>query len=111
VLWANRNAETEAPLEAFLQHDTVRAIHTTGHADPSKISPDNWNMDLFFLARSNAHRAQLDLFYDYRTNAALCSRRSATTPSNLVVPHCRPHPVDATCLDGARPDRDGHARR
>ncbi len=71
VLWANRNAETEAPLEAFLQHDTVKAIYTTGHPDPSKISPDNWNMDLFFLARPNAHRVQFDLFYDYRTNAAL----------------------------------------
>jgi pimeloyl-ACP methyl ester carboxylesterase len=28
-------------------------------------------MDLFFLARPNAHRVQLDLFYDYCTNAAL----------------------------------------
>jgi len=58
-LWITRNAETEAPLEAFLQHDAVKAIYTTGHPDPSKISPDNWN------------RVQLDLFYDYRTNAAL----------------------------------------
>jgi len=71
VLWANRNAETEAPLEAFLQPDTVRSIYTTGHRDPSKISPDNWNMDLHFLGRPHAHRVQLDLFYDYRTNAAL----------------------------------------
>jgi pimeloyl-ACP methyl ester carboxylesterase len=70
VLWANRNAETEAPLRAFLEHDTVKAIYLTGHPDPSKISPDNWNMDLFFLARPHAHRVQLDLFYDYRTNAA-----------------------------------------
>ena len=70
-LWVTRNAETEAPLEAFLQHDAVKAIYTTGHPDPSKISPDNWNMDLFFLARPHAHRVQLDLFYDYRTNAAL----------------------------------------
>ena len=28
-------------------------------------------MDLFFLARPNAHHVQLDLFYNYRTNAAL----------------------------------------
>jgi pimeloyl-ACP methyl ester carboxylesterase len=28
-------------------------------------------MDLFFLARPNAHRVQLDLFYDYRTNVEL----------------------------------------
>jgi hypothetical protein len=59
VLWANRNAETEAPLEAFLQHDTVKAIYTTGHPDPSKISPDNWNLDLFFLARPNAHLGRI----------------------------------------------------
>jgi pimeloyl-ACP methyl ester carboxylesterase len=71
VLWANRTPETEAPLEAFLEHDTVKAIYTTGHADPAKISPDNWNMDLYFLARPHAHRVQLDLFYDYRTNAVL----------------------------------------
>ena len=70
-LWANRNPETEAPLRAFLGADTVKAVYTTGHRDISKISPDNWNTDLFFLARPNAHRAQLDLFYDYRTNAAL----------------------------------------
>jgi pimeloyl-ACP methyl ester carboxylesterase len=71
ALWADPNPQTEAPLEAFLQPDTVRAIYTTGHQDLTKISPDNWNMDLFFLARPNAHRVQLDLFYDYRTNAAL----------------------------------------
>jgi pimeloyl-ACP methyl ester carboxylesterase len=70
-LWVDRSAETEAALEAFLQPDTVKAIYLTGHRDPSKISPDNWNMDLFFLARPHAHRVQLDLFYDYRTNAAL----------------------------------------
>jgi pimeloyl-ACP methyl ester carboxylesterase len=71
ALWADRNPQTEAPLKAFLEPDTVRAIYTTGHKDLSRISPDNWNMDLFFLARPNAHRVQLDLFYDYRTNAAL----------------------------------------
>src|SRR6202043_3420240 len=54
VLWANRSPETEAPLEAFLEHDTVKAIYLTGHPDPAKISPDNWNVDLFFLARPPA---------------------------------------------------------
>jgi pimeloyl-ACP methyl ester carboxylesterase len=88
VLWANRNAETEAPLEAFLEHDTVKAIYTTGHPDLTKVSPDNWNMDLFFLARPNAHRVQLDLFYDYRTNAALYpvwqERLRSTQPKTIV---------------------------
>ena len=71
ALWTNRSPETEAPLRAFLGADTVKAVYTTGHKDVSRISPDNWNTDLFFLARPNAPRVQLDLFYDYRTNAAL----------------------------------------
>jgi len=88
VLWANRSPETEAPLEAFLEPDTVKAIYLTGHPDPAKISPDNWNMDLFFLARPHAHRVQLDLFYDYRTNAALYSawqeRLRTTRPKTII---------------------------
>ncbi len=71
ALWVDRSPANEAALEAFLQPETVKAIYTTGHPDPSKISPDNWNTDLFFLSRPHAHRVQLDLFYDYRTNAAL----------------------------------------
>jgi pimeloyl-ACP methyl ester carboxylesterase len=88
VLWANRNAETEAPLEAFLEHDAVRGIYLTGHPDPDRISPDNWNMDLHFLARPGAHRVQLDLFYDYRTNAELYpawqQRLRETQPLTLI---------------------------
>jgi pimeloyl-ACP methyl ester carboxylesterase len=71
ALWLDRSPETEAPLAAFLQPETVKTIYTTGHPDPTKISPDNWSMDLYFLARPNAHRVQLDLFYDYRTNVEL----------------------------------------
>jgi len=71
ALWVDRSPATEAPLQAFLQPETVKAIYTTGHPDLSLISPDNWNTDSFFLTRPNAHRVQLDLFYDYRTNAAL----------------------------------------
>jgi pimeloyl-ACP methyl ester carboxylesterase len=70
-LWVDRSAENEEALDAFLQPDVVQAVYTTGSNDLTKISPDNWNMDLFFLARPNAHRVQLDLFYDYRKNAEL----------------------------------------
>jgi pimeloyl-ACP methyl ester carboxylesterase len=71
ALWQNRNPETEAQLEPFLERDGVMQIYLHGHKDPEKISPDNWNMDLLFLARPNAHQVQLDLFYDYRTNVEL----------------------------------------
>jgi pimeloyl-ACP methyl ester carboxylesterase len=50
VLGADRNPQTEAPLEALLEPEAVRAIYLTGHPDPTKISPDNWNLDLHFLA-------------------------------------------------------------
>jgi pimeloyl-ACP methyl ester carboxylesterase len=71
ALWVDRSPETEAPLRAFLEADTVKAVYMTGHPDPTRISPDNWTVDLHFLERPNAKRVQLDLFYDYRTNAAL----------------------------------------
>jgi pimeloyl-ACP methyl ester carboxylesterase len=70
-LWVDRSPENEEALDAFLQPDVVQAVYTTGSKDLTKISPDNWNMDSFFLARPNAHRVQLDLFYDYRKNAEL----------------------------------------
>jgi pimeloyl-ACP methyl ester carboxylesterase len=71
-LWQERNPETEAPVESFLLgRDGIMQAYLSGHKDPEKISPDNWNMDLLFLARPNAHRVQLDLFYDYRTNVEL----------------------------------------
>jgi pimeloyl-ACP methyl ester carboxylesterase len=71
ALWLNRTPETEAPLKSLLEPETVKAVYTTGHRDPGRISPDNWNMDLYFLGRPGARQAQLDLFYDYRTNVAL----------------------------------------
>lgn len=72
--WKSRNPETEKALESFLEPRTVKAIYTHGHPSPELISPDNWNMDLYFLSRANARRVQLDLFYDYRTNVELYPR-------------------------------------
>lgn len=69
--WKQRNAETEKPLESFLESDTVKLVYTHGHPNPEFISPDNWNMDLHYLARPNAKRVQLDFFYDYRKNVEL----------------------------------------
>jgi pimeloyl-ACP methyl ester carboxylesterase len=68
ALWKNRNPETEAPLAGFFTPEGVNWIYSEGTRNPEKISPDNWKMDLFFLARPQNHRIQLDLFYDYRTN-------------------------------------------
>ena len=66
--WVNKTAETEKPLEAFLQPETVKTIYLHGHPDPEQIAPDNWIVDSHYLERPNAARVQLDFFYDYRTN-------------------------------------------
>ena len=68
ALWKNRTPETEAPLAGFFTPDGVKWIYSEGTRNPDKISPDNWNTDLFFLGRPENHRIQLDLFCDYRIN-------------------------------------------
>jgi pimeloyl-ACP methyl ester carboxylesterase len=40
--WKRKTPETEKPLEAFLEADTVRTVYTHGHPNPELISPDNW---------------------------------------------------------------------
>ena len=71
ALWINRSAETEKPLEAFLEQDQIKGIYLHGAHDPDFISPDNWVIDAALLQRPNAKRVQLDLFYDYRNNVTL----------------------------------------
>ena len=86
--WKKRTPETEKPLEAFLTPDTVKQVYLHGHPRPELISPDNWNMDIHCLERPNAHRVQLDLFYDYRTNVQLYPQWQAflrkTQPKTIV---------------------------
>jgi pimeloyl-ACP methyl ester carboxylesterase len=77
ALWLDRRPDTEAPLASFLELDGVKLLYLHGHRDPERISPDNWNMDLHFLERPGARRAQLDLLYDYRTNVELYPRWQA----------------------------------
>ena len=89
ALWLERTPETEAPLESFLELDGVKLLYLHGHRDPERISPDNWNMDLHFLERPGARKAQLDLLYDYRTNVELYPRWQAFlrehSPPTLIL--------------------------
>ena len=71
ALWKDRSPETEKPLAGFLTHDAIKGIYLHGAAEPSAISPDNWESDHGFMQRPYAVRINLDLFYDYRTNVDL----------------------------------------
>ena len=72
ALWVNRTAESEAPLAAFNQPDTIKnVVYLGGSAHPELIAPDSYETDAASVAGPTNLRIQLDLFYDYRTNVAL----------------------------------------
>jgi pimeloyl-ACP methyl ester carboxylesterase len=71
ALWKKRSPETEEPLLGFLTRETVKTIYLHGAKRPELVSPDAWESDVAYLARPNATRLNLDLFYDYRTNVPL----------------------------------------
>ena len=81
--------EAEQALLPLLSLDGIKMIYQHGHRDVSCISPDNWNMDFRFMERPTARRAQLDLFYDYRTNVALYPKWQAflreQRPETLIL--------------------------
>lgn len=67
-LWKNRNESTEKPLREVLTHDTVKYLYVNGEPDPAKVSPDAWNMDLYYLNLPGRVDIQIELLYDYQNN-------------------------------------------
>lgn len=62
---ANRDA-----LRALLKTDFTRLQYEHGVADPSRVSPDGWSLDDYYLSRPGNDEIQLDLFLDYANNVA-----------------------------------------
>ena len=58
-------------LRAFLKPETTVWQYTHGVPDVTKVSPDGYSLDNFYLSRPGADEIQLDLFGDYRSNVAL----------------------------------------
>ena len=69
--WNNYTIENGKPLEGFHSPEGLKWQYTHGVQDVSKISPDNWNIDLQHLTRKENDKIQLAMFYDYRTNVPL----------------------------------------
>nr|WP_321236179.1 alpha/beta hydrolase [uncultured Psychroserpens sp.] len=69
--WNNYTPENGKPLEGFHALDGLKWQYTHGVQDVSKISPDNWTIDLQHLTREENNEIQLAMFYDYRTNVPL----------------------------------------
>lgn len=69
--WNDYTVENGSALEGFHAIDGLKWQYTHGVGDESKISPDNWNLDLRHLSRPENADIQLAMFYDYRTNVPL----------------------------------------
>jgi len=69
--WQDASAENRAVLKAFLGPETTIWQYTHGVADTTRISPDGYSLDNFYLSRPGAETVQLDLMGDYKSNVAL----------------------------------------
>jgi pimeloyl-ACP methyl ester carboxylesterase len=67
----NQNAETEKGVRTFLCFDTTKWLYTDGANDVSKISPDSYTTDQYYLDRPGNDEIQLTLFRNYGTNLPL----------------------------------------
>jgi pimeloyl-ACP methyl ester carboxylesterase len=69
--WQNASPANREALRAFLKPETTAWQYTHGVPDASRISPDGYSLDNFYLSRPGADEVQLDLFGDYKSNVAL----------------------------------------
>jgi pimeloyl-ACP methyl ester carboxylesterase len=69
--WQNASPANREALRAFLKPETTVWQYTHGVPDVTRVSPDGYSLDNFYLSRSGADELQLDLFGDYKSNVAL----------------------------------------
>jgi pimeloyl-ACP methyl ester carboxylesterase len=69
--WDDCTVENGQALEGFHSPEGLKWQYTHGVQDSTKISPDNWHIDLQHLTRPGNNDIQLAMFYDYRTNVPL----------------------------------------
>ena len=69
--WQDASPKNREALRAFLKPKTTIWQYTHGVPDASKVSPDGYTLDNFYLSRSGADEVQLDLFGDYKSNVEL----------------------------------------
>jgi pimeloyl-ACP methyl ester carboxylesterase len=69
--WQDASPTNRDTLRAFLKPQTTIWQYTHGVPDATKVSPDGYSLDNFYLSRPGADEVQLDLFGDYKSNVAL----------------------------------------
>ncbi|MFI8380522.1 alpha/beta fold hydrolase [Leeuwenhoekiella sp. NPDC079379] len=66
--WVDRNEITEKALLPAFTLDGLKWQYTHGTRNPANVNPDTWHLDYLRMSRPNAHKVNLDLWYDYQDN-------------------------------------------
>lgn len=69
--WKEPSAANREAIRVMLDPQTTIWQYTHGVPDPTRVSPDGYGLDNYYLARAGADEVQLDLFLDYASNVAL----------------------------------------
>ncbi len=67
-LWEKRTGVNEWRVTKTFKRAGTMWQHTHGVRDKSKVSPDAWNMDQYFLDQPHSHFIQLELQTDFGSN-------------------------------------------
>ena len=69
--WEDASPANREALRAFLKPEATIWQYTHGVPDATRVSPDGYSLDNFYLSRPGADELQLDLLGDYKSNVAL----------------------------------------
>jgi pimeloyl-ACP methyl ester carboxylesterase len=69
--WQDASLANRDALRPFLKPETTVWQYTHGVSDTTRVSPDGYSLDNFYLGRPGVAEVQLDLFGDYKSNVAL----------------------------------------
>ena len=69
--WEDTSPAKRDAIRMLLEPQTTIWQYTHGVADTTRVSPDGYGLDNFYLARPGNDEIQLDLFLDYASNVAM----------------------------------------
>jgi pimeloyl-ACP methyl ester carboxylesterase len=69
--WKEPTQANREAIRTMVEPQTTIWQYTHGVPDTTRVSPDGYGLDNYYLARSGADEIQLDLFLDYASNVAL----------------------------------------
>ncbi|WP_296228694.1 alpha/beta fold hydrolase [Ralstonia sp. UBA689] len=69
--WANPDEAHRRELHMLVTDEMTQWQYLNGVPDPTRVAPDGYLLDQYFLSRPGQRDLQMDLFLDYASNVAL----------------------------------------